>query len=147
MFFKKRKAPEVHFEYELRSQGDVKTLMEKLLDYEEAHMSENFNNLNHIETYYNLKMCIEEMALNVFQHGYKDASITEPRVKVHVFRTPERIQVDVSDNAQFFNPLADRPAPAMSEVTLGVDLVKKLVQELTYTRLDTGNKVSFYVNL
>ena len=136
-----------NFSFKLTGEQDIKRLMEKLLDFEEAHLGESFENVIYIEAYYDLKFCIEELILNVFKHGQHGDSDNKLEVEVVLYREDGQLRVEITDNARHFNIVDHAAQPSEGdegeELTLGVKLIKKLTDDLRYDPLEVGNKVTF----
>jgi len=95
---------------------------------------------------YAANLCVEELLVNIIKHGYGGGSASDVEVDVEV--TPEALIIEVSDGAPPFDPtrdsadpdvdaeLADRPIGG-----LGVHLIKKMTDGMTYRRVGQRNHV------
>jgi serine/threonine-protein kinase RsbW len=95
-----------------------------------------------------LDLIMEEFFMNVARHAYPAGHPGDVELAYAVPGTG-RLQVEISDSGMKFNPLdgtqpdfsrglADRPLGGM-----GIFLVKKIAESLTYRRLDNRNMISF----
>jgi len=96
-----------------------------------------------------VRLIIEELVVNIVRYGYDDTKAH--RIDVEVRTEPRRIVATVEDDGRPFNP-ADAPPPPLREPIenrpkggLGIYLVKKVSNELTYTRLEDRNRVRVVV--
>ena len=126
--------------FKLKNLQDVHTLLSELDHYHEQYVIDD-------AAYFDLKLCVEELLLNVFNHGYKAVS-RAPAVAVSIRVTPHLLSAEIIDNAAPFDlfhsdhkadltsGLEDRPIGG-----LGIHLVKGLSDELEYSALKNGNRV------
>ena len=98
------------------------------------------------KVYFDLKICLEEIVINIFKHGQGDG---KKAVEINVQlanRSDGMVVATVEDNAVPFNivemesgvdfqsELEDRPIGGV-----GIHLVKNLSDELSYEQLSNGN--------
>ena len=133
------------FTHTLHSMDDYNAFTEALIDYETAHISADpAANMAYIPAYYNVKVCLEEFVTNAFKHGYAEVE-RKPQVEVVLQPHGGTLTAQITDNAAVFNPLADLPekdaAGWEAQLVLGVELARKLVEDIRYTPLPDGNKL------
>jgi serine phosphatase RsbU (regulator of sigma subunit)/anti-sigma regulatory factor (Ser/Thr protein kinase) len=92
---------------------------------------------------HDLNLALEEILTNIISYGYTDNR--EHEIKVRLSMQPGEVQAEVEDDGQPFNPLeapeADT-AQSLEERTiggLGIHLVRKLMDGLTYKRQEGKN--------
>lgn len=134
--------------FKLKQKEDLGAFMEAL-DFFRSD-----NELDY-KVYFDLKICLEEVIINVFKHGgSKDGQALE--VDVNLTRSDEKsIVAEIIDNATPFNivemggavdfqaTLEDRPIGGV-----GIHLVKNLSDKLEYEALKGGgNKVIIHKRL
>jgi len=95
---------------------------------------------------YTMNLALEEMVTNVIKYGYDDAD--EHTIQVDIEKTTQLVQAVVSDDGHEFNPL-NRATPDTSipleerEIGgLGIHLVRKMLDEVNYTRKESRNYFS-----
>ncbi len=96
---------------------------------------------------FQLQLALEEIALNVINHGYGEAG---HHLEIDLESTPESITVEVSDSARPYNPLVETPAPELdAEVEdrtiggLGVHIVRTISDQISYVREGGKNRLKF----
>jgi serine/threonine-protein kinase RsbW len=94
-------------------------------------------------------MCLEEILSNVIRHGCVPGQDYDIRVRYSLDDVPGGIEVEVSDNARAFNPLA-LPTPDLTVPLerrkaggLGVFLVRQMMDEVRYEYRDGRNHFWF----
>ncbi|WP_201217892.1 ATP-binding protein [Halochromatium roseum] len=95
---------------------------------------------------YAVNLCVEELVLNSVNHGYGGAAAAD--VEVDIERQEQRLIIDISDGAAAFDPTTEAAEPDTdAEIDdrpiggLGIHLVKRLTDEMSYRRLDGRNYV------
>ncbi len=93
-----------------------------------------------------VNLVLEELAMNTISHGH-DAGLHE--IKVTFNSTDDALTIDVVDDGMPFDPLTDAPVPDVNAPLherpiggLGVFLVRKLMDELTYRREEGRNHLT-----
>jgi sigma-B regulation protein RsbU (phosphoserine phosphatase) len=93
-----------------------------------------------------VNVALDEILTNVVTHGYPDEAAHEIRVRVAIAR--EGVDVDVEDDGIAFDPTAAAVVPpAAASVRdravggLGLHLVRNLMDEVSYVRAGTHNRV------
>lgn len=101
---------------------------------------------------YSINLCVEELLVNILNHGYAEDAL--PDVEVDVAIEPERLIVEVSDDAEAFDPLTQAPEPDTDAELddrpiggLGIHLVKRLTSSLSYWRADGRNHLRLVKDL
>lgn len=99
-----------------------------------------------METIYAVNLCVEELVVNILNHGYGGEAV--PDVEVDIELEPDRLIIDVNDGAPPFDPITEVAEPDIhaeleqrSIGGLGVHLVKRLTNSMSYRRLDGRNQV------
>jgi anti-sigma regulatory factor (Ser/Thr protein kinase) len=95
-------------------------------------------------TIHHVRLVVEELVVNVVRYAYADASAH--KIGVDVRTEPRRVVVTIEDDGRPFNPNEAPPVTLRESMEsrrggLGINLVKKLSRELTYTRVDDRNRV------
>lgn len=97
-----------------------------------------------MNTLYAINLCVEEVLVNIINHGY--GGVAAPDVEVDVALEPERVIIDVSDGAAPFDPTTEAAEPDIDAELddrpiggLGIHLVKRLTDRLSYRRADGRN--------
>jgi anti-sigma regulatory factor (Ser/Thr protein kinase) len=95
------------------------------------------------EVAYAIQLSLEEIVVNTMSYGCcKERAHT---IQVRLRKTDETVEVEVEDDAAFFNPLeAALPDPLQGKMPekeggLGIFLVRKLMDDLKYRRTEKGN--------
>lgn len=95
---------------------------------------------------FRLELVLEEIVVNILRHGYGGAA---GLARIDLERTPDGIRARIADESPPFDPTR-RPevdtSAGMDERAiggLGVHLVRSLVDELTYQRVEGRNVLSF----
>ena len=93
-----------------------------------------------------VNLVLEELAMNTINHGH-DEGLHE--ITVTFNSTDEALTIDVVDDGKPFDPLHDAPIPDVNAPIherpiggLGVYLVRKLMDELTYRREEGRNHLT-----
>ena len=93
-----------------------------------------------------VNLVLEELAMNTINHGH-DEGLHE--ITVTFNSTDETLTIDVVDDGKPFDPLTDAPVPDVNAPMherpiggLGVFLVRKLMDELTYRREEGRNHLT-----
>ena len=93
-----------------------------------------------------VNLVLEELAINTINHGH-DEGLHE--ITVTFNSTDEALTIDVVDDGKPFDPLHDAPIPDVNAPIherpiggLGVYLVRKLMDELTYRREEGRNHLT-----
>ncbi|MFC5406966.1 ATP-binding protein [Cohnella soli] len=96
---------------------------------------------------WDLVLSCEELVTNTISYGYPDSEAGSRYIRVAVRAHADSVEVCLEDEALPFNPLeTDEPDVGLGiderEVGgLGVFLVKRMVNEATYERTETGNRI------
>jgi anti-sigma regulatory factor (Ser/Thr protein kinase) len=100
---------------------------------------------------YATRVAVEELVVNVIQHGFDDAAVHEIDVGIDV--EAQRIVVRIEDDGREFDPTA-APVPSLSgsvdERTSGgwgIHLVRTMSDSVEYTRRGGRNRVEVVVSL
>ncbi len=100
---------------------------------------------------YDLNLALEEAVTNIISHGYSDHREHEILVRIRV--ESGEVIAEVKDDAPAFNPLtapdADVTAPLDERTAggLGIHLMRKLMDEIEYQRLEDGNLLIMKKNI
>ena len=85
-----------------------------------------------------LNICLDEIVSNVIKYGYPDGG--QHLIEIRLDLTPAGLVTEVEDGAQPFNPLeakepdVDKPLEEREIGGLGIFLVKKLMDQVSYER-------------
>jgi len=92
---------------------------------------------------YAANLALEELATNIIKYGYDDTF--EHRIQLTVQLDAQTLSLSLIDDGHEFNPLQAREVDVTSPIEnraiggLGIHLVKKLFEQLTYERRDGKN--------
>ena len=92
---------------------------------------------------FQVNLTLDEIVSNVIRHGWKDGG--EHQLDVRIFLLEDELRLEVEDDATPFNPLEAPPPDISSPLEerpiggLGVHLVRQIMDELAYRRLDGKN--------
>ena len=98
---------------------------------------------------YLVNLAIEEMGTNILKYGYSDTAVHEVRLRLEI--VPGALRLGLEDDGHEFNPLeAPEPnvnLPAAQRVPggLGIRLVRKLVDQMTYERCGGRNRLTIKI--
>ena len=124
----------------------IETRLEEL-----TRLTEAVENLGELENWSlalvgKVNLVLEELAINTINHGH-DEGLHE--ITVTFNSTDEALTIDVVDDGKPFDPLTDAPVPDVNLPLhqrpiggLGVYLVRKLMDELTYRREEGRNHLT-----
>ena len=99
----------------------------------------------------NLNLVLEELVTNIIFYGYTDEAPHE----IHIlFATDgQQIKLEISDDARAFNPLQAAEPDMNASIEdmkiggLGIHLVKKIMDDIQYQRVDDKNILTLTKNL
>ena len=93
---------------------------------------------------FQVKLVIEELAINVVQHGGSGWAF-----EIELISDPDRVTIEFSDEGRPFDPLTESPLPDTSSGIddravggLGVHLVRTMVDEASYRRQQGRNRLT-----
>jgi serine/threonine-protein kinase RsbW len=96
-------------------------------------------------------LALDELVSNVIRHGgrvARDGGGASPRISVRLTRREDELTIEVADDAPAFDVLA-QPAPQLEGPLaerpiggLGIHLVRRLMDEVGYTREQGQNRVT-----
>ena len=96
---------------------------------------------------YQIKLAIEEIAINVVNHGHDGERRAEAGIEIE--SAPDSVVVEISDNGRPFDPLTEAPEPDLDLAIedrpiggLGVHLVRTMMDETRYRREDGRNHLT-----
>lgn len=100
-----------------------------------------------IKTIYAMNVCVEELLVNIVQHGYGGGGAVDVDVDV-MLSNDEALVIEISDGAVAFDPITDAPPPDLEAALddrpiggLGIHMIKKMTDDLSYRREDGRNHV------
>jgi serine/threonine-protein kinase RsbW len=125
--------------FELKSQlSELKTLCRHLEDC--GHMMELPQ-----KCLLEINLGLDELFTNIISYGFEDES--EHRIKFTLAKAEETLVVQVEDDGMPFNPLdaaepgASRDLDSLNIGGLGIQLVKKMMDDIDYQRDEGKNKL------
>ncbi|MEM7524918.1 MAG: ATP-binding protein [Pseudomonadota bacterium] len=96
---------------------------------------------------FNTNLAIDELVSNIIKYGYADDARHE--IAIALFRVDDMLAVMVRDDSAAFDPFEDAPEPDTDLSIedrpiggLGVHLVKTLVDDVRYRRVDDRNEIT-----
>ncbi|MFC3802395.1 ATP-binding protein [Cohnella sp. GCM10012308] len=93
-----------------------------------------------------LTLACEELLTNIVSYGYPDGG--DPRIRLTIAEVAGGVRLVLEDNAASFDPIAKADPDLTQDLDsrqiggLGVYFVKKLMDELRYERLPSGNRLT-----
>ena len=94
---------------------------------------------------FQIKLVIEELAINVIKHGGCIGGTAE----IRLISDPDQVRIEFSDGGRPFDPLTESPPPDTSSGIedrpvggLGVHLVRTMVEEASYRREGGRNRLT-----
>jgi serine/threonine-protein kinase RsbW len=99
----------------------------------------------------NLNLVLEELVTNIIFYGYTDDAVHEITI---LFATDDqKIKLELTDDAKAFNPLLAAEPDMNTSIEdmkiggLGIHLVKKIMDDIQYQRIDDKNILTLTKNL
>lgn len=96
---------------------------------------------------YKIRLAVDELLTNVVNYAY-DGKVGDVEVKFHVDEDPRAVVIQIIDSGKEFNPLNVKEPDLFAEVKdrkiggLGIYIAKKVMDELTYQRVNEQNIVT-----
>lgn len=101
------------------------------------------------EVRFSLQLCVEELVLNVVNHGFDDPGEHDILVDLHFREDGRTLTVQITDDGRAFDPVSDAPAPNLGASLedrplggLGLHLVRTLMDDISYRREGGRNCLS-----
>lgn len=107
------------------------------------------------EARFNLQLCVEELVLNVVNHGF-DGAAGEHDILVDLqFQEDSRtLTVQITDDGRAFDPVSDAPVPKLDASLedrplggLGLHLVRTLMDDISYRREEGRNHLALTMHV
>jgi len=98
---------------------------------------------------FNLKLVLEEVVVNVIHYAYTDSDIGAHRIHVSLTLSRQQVEGEVRDNGRAFDPLCmaapklDLDLESREIGGLGIHFLRKLMDEVIYTRNNNENCLRF----
>jgi serine/threonine-protein kinase RsbW len=99
-----------------------------------------------MDTVMTASLCLEEVLTNTLSYAFADALSHEVAVEVSV--GADALTLEISDDGVPFDPMHDAPAPDIESPVetrriggLGLHLVKNLMDDVAYRRVDERNRL------
>ena len=95
---------------------------------------------------YLVNLVIEEMGTNLIKYGYDDTAVHEIMLRLEI--RPGTLLVVIEDDGHEFNPLnakepdVNLPAEERALGGLGIHLVRKMAEQVSYERRDERNRLT-----
>ena len=93
---------------------------------------------------FQVKLVIEELAINVVQHGGSGGA-----AEIELISDPDRVTIEFSDEGSPFDPLSESPSPDTGSGIedrpvggLGIHLVRTMVDEASYRHEGGRNRLT-----
>lgn len=96
---------------------------------------------------FHLNLMLDELVTNIIRYAYEDAA--EHRIEIELRATDDGFEASVTDDGVAFNPLGkeapqlDAPLEERQVGGLGIHLVRRLVDQIEYQRIDERNRLTF----
>ncbi len=130
--------------FEFKTIDDIDALKDAVVTHQESHLRRYpMQWLSLTMLYFEIKTCLDELLGNIFKHGYPDKHAA-PLVTVKIHGDERELVVQVIDNAKPFDLTRHivKKDHKDEEVVLGIELIRKLVDDIEYTPLPNGNQVT-----
>ena len=99
---------------------------------------------------FKIKLILEEVVLNALNYGHPEKPTN---VSLKITDLDKEVSIEILDDGKAFNPLKDAPVPDTDAPLeerpiggLGVYLVKTLVSDISYERINDKNSLSIIVD-
>ncbi|NOU48219.1 MAG: ATP-binding protein [Bacteroidales bacterium] len=98
-----------------------------------------------------LNLVLEELVSNTILYGYDDTD--EHKIEIHLSFIDEIVSIQIEDDGREFNPLlvaevdVDLPIEERKIGGLGIHLVRKIMDEIVYERIDNKNILRLTKNI
>lgn len=99
---------------------------------------------------FKIKLILEEVVLNALNYGHLEKPTN---VSLKITDLDKEVSIEILDDGKPFNPLKDAPVPDTDAPLeerpiggLGVYLVKTLVSDISYERINDKNSLSIIVD-
>ena len=116
------------------------------------HFVEDFSDSNGwpVALNFKIKLILEEIVLNALNYGHPGK---ETNVSLKLIDNGQNISIEIIDDGRPFDPLKEAPIPNTDALLedrpiggLGVHLVKTIVSEISYERINDENTIRISVN-
>jgi serine/threonine-protein kinase RsbW len=101
---------------------------------------------------YKINLVLEELTLNIMNYGYTDEAVH--LIEVSVKTEDSRITIEIVDDGRPFNPIADAPMPDLEGPMMdrriggwGVHIVRTIMDDVSYVRVDNKNRMKLVAKL
>ena len=98
---------------------------------------------------YSVGLAVEEMASNIIKYGYDDDR--EHEIAVHVAAQDDRVEIVFEDDGHAFDPTG-HPKPDLERIVesrkivgLGIELVRRICENMSYQRVGDRNRLVLHV--
>ena len=98
---------------------------------------------------YSTGLAVEEIVTNIIKYGYDDQN--EHLVGIRISVNPDHLMIVFEDDGHPFDP-TQRPAPDVEKLIasqkiggLGIELVRRMCDKMTYERTDTCNRLTLSI--
>ena len=97
------------------------------------------------ETVFGMNVALDEMLSNIIKYGYTDDAIHEIHIRLSV--NGAMLVAEIEDDGQPFDPCAAAPVDVDAPIEerkvggLGIHIVRKLMTEVGYSRVDGRNRL------
>ena len=98
---------------------------------------------------YSTGLAVEEMASNIIKYGYDDDR--EHEIVVRIVATRDLLEIMFEDDGHFFDP-TKHPKPNLERIVesrraggLGIELVRRICEKMTYARDGALNRVQLNI--
>ena len=106
------------------------------------------------DTRFELQLCIEELVLNIINHGFDDGAEHDIRVDLEIQGEARVITVHLLDDGRKFDPLSDAPEPDIEAELeeravggLGIHFVRQFMDDARYCRENGQNHLILTKNV
>jgi anti-sigma regulatory factor (Ser/Thr protein kinase) len=103
------------------------------------------------ETVYDVRLVLEEAVVNTIRYGFDDKRLHD--ITVRLAKDGEQLVFEVTDDGLPFNPLdypapdIDKPLEERKEGGLGIYLIRNIMDDVAYGRVEGKNRLTLRKNL
>jgi serine/threonine-protein kinase RsbW len=101
---------------------------------------------------YKINLVLEELTLNIMNYGYTDDEVH--LIDVSVKTEDSVITIEIVDDGRPFNPIVDAPRPDLEGPMMdrriggwGVHIVRTIMDDVSYVRVDNKNRMKLVAKL
>lgn len=104
-----------------------------------------------MKTQFNLNLALDELVTNIITHAYNDTNLHQ--IEITLSYDASLLSITISDDGKPFDPTKQEAPDVTSELEqreiggLGIHFVRKLMDKMTYQRINRKNQLKLEKNL